>query len=147
MNVRLLRGRVIVRPIPNDYGQRLIRIPDNAKIDDPREDTERAKRGGRSLGRGIVVAMGPPAFTARACRVCGGHPADKRDSLPCWRCNGIGRVATNVESMPDFAVGDEVMFLGQHISRDVLWGEDVCKAVAQEEIALVFTEHTRLDLK
>lgn len=109
MNVHLLRGRVIVRPVPHEHGQHLIHIPATSKIDDPREDTERAKRGGRSLGRGVIVAMGPPAMTRKR----------------------------GAEVLPAFAVGDEVFFLGQHVSRDVDWDGVACKAVAQEEIAIV----------
>jgi co-chaperonin GroES (HSP10) len=107
VTIKLLRGRVIIKPITHDYGQSIIKIPDTLK-DDPRTD-ERARSGGKSYGRGIVQAIGLPARTRKR----------------------------GVEVLPEFKVGDEVLFVGQHKSRDVEWEGVMCKAVAQEEVTAV----------
>lgn len=100
--VKLWRGRVIVRPVAHDLGNRLIHIPETF-VDDPRKDA-RARGGGVSIGRGVVVAMGAPA---------------KRKGK---------------EVPPGFKVGDEVLYVGQHHSRDLPGGYHY---VSQEEVQCV----------
>jgi co-chaperonin GroES (HSP10) len=103
-----LRGRVIIRQTGDSGGydsefKRLgLVLPDTAKFD-PRQ-----QRNQNSLGRGIVVAMGPPA----------------RDK---W----------GVERAPAFAVGSEVLFIGQHVSRLYMWNGEELRACSQEEVCAV----------
>ena len=103
-----LRGRIIIRPTGDSGGyddafrRAGLVMPDTLAFD------PRAERNQNSLGRGVIVAMGPPAL-------------DK------W----------GVERAPDFAVGDEVLHIGQHKSRDVMWNGEPCRACAQEEVCAV----------
>jgi co-chaperonin GroES (HSP10) len=101
-----LRGRVIIRPTGDSggYEHEFKRIglvmPDSAKFDPRRE------RNQNSLGRGIVIAMGPPMLTAKG-----------------------------VEVPPEFAVGDEILHVGQHVSRSYVWEDgEIVRACGQEEV-------------
>ena len=106
--IRPLRGRIIIRPTGDSGGyedqfrRAGLVMPDTAKFD------PRTQKNQNSLGRGIVVAMGPPA----------------RDK---W-----GR-----EVVRGFSVGDEVLHIGQHKSRDVEWNGEMCRACSQEEVCAV----------
>jgi hypothetical protein len=136
--LKLLRGRVLIRPTSDSDGvqERLrkagLSIPDTL-VDDPRHDDGRRKN---TLGRGVVVDMGPPAFTSRMCPICIGHKAQPGE-LKCWRCKGTGRIETNVESIPAFRIGDEVMHVGQHKSRDIEWNGETLRVCGQEEVQAV----------
>ena len=99
MTLTLLRGRVLIRPTIETTSHGGIVIPDTARD---------ARTNQNTLGRGIVVAMGPPAL-------------DK------W----------NRETEPGFAIGDEVLHVGQHVSREVIWGGEKLRACAQEEVQAV----------
>ena len=103
-----LRGRIIIRPTGSSYGygDQLRKL--GLQVPDTYEDDPRTRKNQNSLGRGIVVAMGPPA----------------RDK---W-----GR-----EVVPGFQVGDEVLHIGQHKSRDVEWNGEMCRACSQEEVCAV----------
>jgi len=102
-DIRLLRGRVFIRPTGDNYGyaESLKRaglvMPQNYEI-------ERTQKG--QCVRGIVVAMGPPAFAR-----------DQETEIP-----------------PDFKVGDEVLHLGMNDSRWVMWNDERLRACAQEEV-------------
>ena len=98
--VRLLRGRVMVRPtvIAKTHGG--IIIP----------ETARDKRDNRaSLGRGIVVLVGPPAYTKH-----GGALVPQ-----------------------EFKVVDDVLYVGQHVSRKVMWNGEEVAMCSQEEVQAV----------
>lgn len=109
--IRPLRGRIIIRPTGDSGGyedqfrRAGLVMPDTAKFD------PRTQKNQNSLGRGIVVAMGPPA----------------RDK---W-----GR-----EVVPGFREGDEVLHIGQHVSREVMWEGEPCRACSQEEVCAVLEE-------
>lgn len=106
-----LRGRVIIRPTGDSGGyadsfrRAGLHMPDTLAFDPRKEKNQ------NSLGRGVVVAMGPPAF-------------DK------W-----GR-----ESEPGFGVGDEVLHIGQHVSRLYRWNGEECRACSQEEVCGVIED-------
>ena len=104
--VRLLRGRVLIRQTQLDYGQELIAIP-ATYVDDPRNPGGRAQERG-TVGRGVIVAHGPPALTKKGKRV-----------------------------EPEFRVGDEVLYVGEHHSRDIEFRGEKLHACAQEEIQAV----------
>ena len=110
MKLRLLRGRVLIRPTGDCSGvaSRLrsmgLTVPATL-IDGPAP--RRWRRKG-TLGQGIVVAMGPPAL-------------DKK-----------GR-----EVKPGFAVGDEVLHIGQHESRWVMWEDEKLRTCSQEEVQAI----------
>ena len=100
-----LRGRVIVRPTGDSGGyadsfrRAGLVMPDTLAFD------ARNEKNQNSLGRGIVVAMGPPARTKKG-----------------------------VEIPPGFKVGDEVIHIGQHLSRLYQWNGEECRACSQEEV-------------
>lgn len=108
MSIRLLRGRVLIRPTGDNSGAQedLKRIglvmPGNYEM-------ERTQKG--QCLRGVVVAMGPPAF-------------DKAGN----------------EVQPNFTVGDEVFHLGQHKSREVEIDGEKLRACSQEEVMCVIGE-------
>lgn len=106
--IRPLRGRIIIRPTgsAHGYADQLRRL--GLDVPDTYEDDPRTRKNQNSLGRGVVIAMGPPA----------------RDR---W-----GR-----EVVPGFREGDEVLHIGQHISRDVVWNGETCRACSQEEVCAV----------
>jgi co-chaperonin GroES (HSP10) len=105
MNIQLLRGRVFVRPTGDNSGvhEGLKRI---GLVMPANYEMERTQKG--QCLRGIVVAMGPPAF-------------DKRGN----------------EVDPGFKVGDEIFHLGQHKSREVEWNGEKLRACTQEEVLCV----------
>jgi len=106
-----LRGRIIIRPTGDSGGyadqfrKAGLVMPDTLQFD-PRKE-----RNQNSLGRGVVVAMGPPA----------------RDK---W----------GAERDPDFRVGDEVLHVGQHVSRLYTWNGEQVRACSQEEVCAVIEE-------
>lgn len=97
--MRLLRGRVLIRPIFETRTHGGIIVPDDAVDKRTNQNT---------LGRGVVVMMGPPAL------------------------DEYGN-----ECPPGFAVGDEVLHVGQHVSREVIWGGEKLRACSQEEVQAV----------
>lgn len=97
MSLRLLRGRVMIKPLVERVSKGGIIAPDVA-LD--------ARTNKNTLGRGIVIMMGPPAFA--------------KDG--------------ETECPPDFAVGDTVLFVGQHVSRIIEWEGEKVHMVAQEEV-------------
>lgn len=108
-DLHLLRGRVLLRLIRHDYGNKLIHIPETF-VEDERNPGGRASQLG-SVGRGVVVAIGAPALSK-----------------------------DGTEVLPEFKVGDTVLFTGQHHSRGVEIGGEKLHAVAQEEIGCVLEE-------
>jgi co-chaperonin GroES (HSP10) len=96
--VRLLRGRVLVRPL-SERTSGVVWLPPPPKAD------------GKSVGYGVVVAIGAPALNKR------------------------GR-----EVMPGFVVGDRVLHVGQHRSRDVEMGGETFRSIAQAEVQAVVEE-------
>lgn len=113
MTMQLLRGRVAIRPLEPRYHGVLV-LPDTAY------DTERATQKSRGLRaqsshRGRVLALGPPARTAK-----GDAPVPH-----------------------GFVVGDEVVFVyalsGTEQSRTSTWtdGEPVVWIAQEEVIAVV----------
>lgn len=112
-----LRGRIIIRPTGDSGGyedqfrRAGLVMPDALQFDPRRE------RNQNSLGRGIVIAMGPPAL------------------------GEDGR-----EKVPGFRVGDEVLHIGQHKSRNVMWNGEECRACSQEEVCAVLEEDDAISL-
>ena len=106
--IRPLRGRIIIRPTGSayGYGDQLRKL--GLQVPDTYEDDPRSRKNQNSLGRGVVVAMGPPA----------------RDK---W-----GR-----EVVPGFREGDEVLHIVQHVSRNVSLNGEMCRACSQEEVCAV----------
>ncbi len=92
--VRLLPGRVLIRVLPEVHSSTILFV-----------SVSRTDKN--SVGRGVVVAMGPAAVNKR------------------------GKVV-----LPQFKVGDTVLFAGQHKSRAVEI-EETLHAVAQEEVQAV----------
>lgn len=96
MSLRLLRGRVMIKPI-KVAPSKIIEVVESDKRDNR-----------NSLGRGVVVMMGAPAFAK----------------------DGVTEVP------PDFAIGDEVFFVGQHVSRiheRALWTCKTCGMASDAE--------------
>lgn len=110
VNLKLLRGRVLIRPTVycDEVQSRLTSIglivPDTL-VDDPRHEDGRRKG---TLGRGIVVDIGPPA-----------------------------RSKKGKEMPPAFAVGDEVLHIGQHESRWTTVDGEKLRVCSQEEVCAV----------
>lgn len=141
--LRLLRGRVMLRPEPEPLTQGNIIIPDTAR--DKRENKN-------SLGIGVVLALGPPALTPRrwsSCESCngsGGGPFGPswKDNPICAACNGEGgQWRGGVEVPYDFKVGDRVRHIGQHISRRGEWADEEVVFCSQEEVQCVIEPDTR----
>jgi co-chaperonin GroES (HSP10) len=87
----------MIRPIEPDRSHGGIIIPDPQK-----------RTNANTLGRGIVLAMGPPALSKKG-----------------------------VEVPPNFKVGDEVLHIGQHVSRDSWNNGERVRYCAQEEVQCV----------
>jgi len=109
--LRLLRGRTLIRVTgdQNEHVEALRRaglIAPATLTDDPRK---RANQN--SLGRGVVVAMGAPAYARKGGEVTPGH-----------------------------AVGDEVYFIGQGRERVYEVDGELLRACAQEEVVAVISE-------
>lgn len=133
MRIALLRGRVLVRPLRETRSRGGIIIPDTYEDDPRRRDNQ------SSVGHGVVVAMGPPARASRVCGACRGSAGDRYTPSRCGVCVR-GRVPTGVEIDPCVRVGDEVLYVGQHHSRDIVVDGEQLHAIAQEEIVAV-VEH------
>lgn len=110
MKLRLLRGRVMLRPEKEPLTQGNILIPDTAR--DKRENKN-------SLGIGVVLDMGPPALT----------PLRWDSDAQEWR--------GGVEVPYDFKIGDRVRHIGQHISRRGEWADEDVVFCSQEEVQCV----------
>ena len=139
VTLRLLRGRVMLRPIEPDKSHGGIIIPDPQK----RTNTN-------TLGRGVVLAMGEPALTPLrwdSCDACDGTGSvvvektmvgELRGRCPECEANG-GTWKGGVEIPPHFKIGDEVFHVGQHVSRDNIHPEtgERVRYCAQEEVQCV----------
>lgn len=113
--MRLLRGRTLIRPTGDSGGfnyelSKLGLVTPDTYAFDPRQ-----QKNQNSLGRGVVVAMGPPAF-------------DKKHR----------------EVLPDYKVGDEVIHIGQHISREVVVDGELLRSCSQEEVCAVIERGRRV---
>lgn len=96
--LRLLRGRVMIRPIVERVTGAGIIIPN-----------PEARSNKPSLGRGVVVMAGPPAYNK-----------------------------SNTAIVPqEFKVGDLVLYVGQHVSRKIVWNGEEVAMVSQEEVQCV----------
>lgn len=110
-NIRLLRGRTLIRPCADgETGAALKRaglIAPATLTDDPR-----SRRGNQnSLGRGVVIAMGAPAMSRKG----------------------------GAEVAPGHAIGDEVLFIGQGRARVVEFDGELLRACAHEEVVAVIS--------
>jgi co-chaperonin GroES (HSP10) len=108
--LRLLRGRTLIRVTgdQNEHAEALRRagLVAPAAIDnDPRKNQNQ-----NSLGRGVIVAMGAPAYARKGGEVRPGH-----------------------------AVGDEVYFIGQGRERVYEVDGEMLRACAQEEVVAVIS--------
>lgn len=130
--VRLLRGRVLVEPLEVVQSS-LIIVVDSGKHDQ------------KSLAIGLVVAMGPPMQKRIRCPHC------LNDGAACDACNneeveGDGFVYVDIPH--GFEVGDVVLHVGQHRSRDVELANSVYRVIAQEEVqAVVEGDYSGIDVK
>lgn len=124
MTLRLLRGRVMIKPEPEPLAQGNIIIPDTAR--DKRENKN-------SLGIGVVLAMGPPALTPLRwdAGVCDGTCA--LDGTGCTHGTWRG----GVEVPYGFKIGDRVRHIGQHVSRRGEWADEEVVFCSQEEVQCV----------
>lgn len=108
-NLRLLPGRALVRPDTEaqKLGLQLI-LPPDWYVDDPRRLVgPGAAQKQRTLGSGVIAALGPPPRTRKGVR------AD------------LGLL-----------VGDRVLYVGQHHSRLVQIGDITYAAIAHEEVVV-----------
>ena len=107
-DLQLLRGRVLVRVTGDSGGYAHEFARAGLIMPDSAKFDPRNQKNQNSLGRGVVMSHGAPAMTKRG-----------------------------VEVAPEFAVGDEVLFVGQHHSRALMLGGEVYHAIAQEEVVAV----------
>jgi co-chaperonin GroES (HSP10) len=98
----------MIRPIEPDKSHGGIIIPDPQK-----------RTNANTLGRGIVLDIGPPALTPLR------WDADANE----WR--------GGVEIPTDFKIGDEVLHVGQHVSRDSWNDGERVRYCAVEEVQCV----------
>jgi co-chaperonin GroES (HSP10) len=107
MTYRPLRGRIFIRPTGDSGGVEQRAAKSGIIVPDAYKfDPRNAGRNQNSLMRGVVVAMGAPALSADGRR----------------------------EVVPGFQPGDEVLFIGGHVSRLVQWNGEEVRACAQEEV-------------
>jgi len=140
MNIKLLRGRVVIREdLGADHAHLKHIVVPQAVLDD--HPTAEARR--RTWHRGTVLAMGAPARTKRRkCRECAGTgrvdvPCDPDPSLvydKCFRCGGSGGLG-GVEVPYGFDVGDTVLFHWVHLEKGwtVEWVDGEAAAVVPQE--------------
>lgn len=116
----------MIRPIEPDKSHGGIIIPDPQK----RTNTN-------TLGRGIVMDIGPPALTPLRWVPC--HLCEEWDgSDACEDCHGErGEWRGGVEVPIDFKIGDEVLHVGQHVSRDSWNNGERVRYCSVEEVQCV----------
>ncbi len=108
-----LRGRIIIRPTGDSGGVHEQARKSGIIVPDSYAFDPRAQgRNQNSLMRGVVVAMGAPALSKDGTR----------------------------EVVPGFQPGDQVLYIGGHVSRLVQWNGEECRACAQEEVCGVVEE-------